>query len=437
MRSLVLRATCALALLLLETPRVARGLDLPGALREVAAANPTLQGRRAMADAARARIAPAGAWPAPMLEVGAINVPVSGRFDMDPMTMKMVGISQRLPVTGALGLAKRSATAARNAEDADASLAHYEVLSQAWQGYADAYYASRLALAAGNHHAAMQQLVSAASTRYQSGSGRLEDLLRAQAEQARLLAESADMQAEATAARGRLEALLGREGATAGDTLAPPQAAPVPATPGPWLAAIDGTHPKLRALQARVDRWTLAGRSARRMAWPDLQAGFSYGVRGTVMGVKQDNMWTGTLGVMLPLFARSRELPMGAEMDAMARSAEADLREATLDLSQRLRATHARALAAQRRVGLYADTICVAQTRALAATWSAYTSGSSDLARVLEAMHAQYEDDIALERARQDLARTEGELVAILARGDVLGVTLPAPTASANERTSR
>jgi outer membrane protein TolC len=155
------------------------------------------------------------------------------------------------------------------------------------------------------------------------------------------------------------------------------------------------------------------------------------------MGVKQDNMWSGTLGVMLPVFARSRELPMGAEMDAMARAGEADLREATLDLSQRLRSTHARALAAQRRVGLYADTVGVMQSRALAATWSAYAAGSSDLWRVLEAMHAQYEDELALVRARQDLARTEGELVAILARGDVFGMTLPAPVATTKERTSR
>jgi outer membrane protein TolC len=59
------------------------------------------------------------------------------------------------------------------------------------------------------------------------------------------------------------------------------------------------------------------------------------------------------------------------------------------------------------------------------ASWSTYSAGSSDLWRVLEATHSLYGEDVALVRARQDLARTEARLLSITARGDLLNLTLP------------
>lgn len=424
------RASGALAVVVLGALHAlpARALDRPGALAEAARANPMLQGRRAMTDAARARIAPAGAWPAPMLELGAINVPASGRFDMDPMTMRMVGLRQRVPVAGANGLARRAAAEAANADADDADATHWQVMGETWAAYADAYWSADLAHDAARHRAEMEQLVRAARARYESGGGRLDDLLRAEAEAARTRAEEADFAAAARESRAALDALLGREpGADDADTLEAPAGSVLPADAAAWTAALDAHHPRLGAFVAQSRRWSLAEKSARRMAWPELEVSLSYGIRGTVMDVKQDDMWSGMVGVMLPVFARSRELPMAREMAAMSRAADADGRAARLELASRITAAHARALAASHREALYADTVCVVQAKALAASWSSYTAGATDLSRVLESMHALYEDRLALVAARRERARAEGELVALLARRDALGATLPAP----------
>ena len=425
MRFAVLRCGPAVLALLVWQPLSAAVLDLNGVLNEVAAANPTLAARREMVEAARRRIAPAGAWQSPMFEIGALNVPTSGRFDMDPMTMKMVGVSQRVPVFGSNRISRNSARAAADAEGAGSEMTHYELFSMAWEAYADAYYAVQLVGAALAHQGAMDRLVRSAQARYQSGNGRLDDVLRAQAEQARTLADLAAFQAEARGARARLSALMGRDPNGATDSLAPPPSTPVPSEPGPWMAAVATTHPRLRELQAQVDRYRLAARAARRMLWPDLQLGYSYGFREPIDGVAQDNMWSATVGFMLPIFARQRELSEGAEMDAMARANEAELRSATLDLQQQVLATHATAVADQRSVTLLADTVVVTQRRAVDASWSAYSAGSSDLWRVFEATHSLYGEEVALTRARQDLSRTEARLLSITARGDLLGVTLP------------
>jgi outer membrane protein TolC len=136
-------------------------------------------------------------------------------------------------------------------------------------------------------------------------------------------------------------------------------------------------------------------------------------------------MWTATVGLMVPIFARQRELSEGSEMDAMARAADSDLRAATLELDQQSRSLHASARSDQRAVSLLADTVVVTQRQALAASQSAYNAGTTDLWRVFEAAHALYGEEVSLTRARQDLSRTEARLLAITARGDLFGLTLP------------
>ena len=425
MRSVVSRGAVALAALLAVVPHGAIALDLQAALREVATTNPTLASRRAMVEAARRRVAPAGAWQSPMVEIGALNVPTNGRFDMEPMTMKMVGIEQRVLVFGANRLSRRSAGAAAQAEGAGLEMANYELFSMAWEAYADAYYAGQLAESSLAHRGEMERLVRSARARYDSGNGRLEDVLRAEAEQARILSDLAAFESEAQGARARLAALMGRESAALADSLETPPVSSPPEDPAAIIAWVNESHPRLRALRAQVDRYQLAARAARRMIWPDLNMSVSYGIRQPIMGVAQDNMWSATVGFMLPVFANQRELSEASEMDAMARASESDLRAATLDLDQQARSLHASARADSRTVSLLADTVVTTQRRAVAASWSAYKAGATDLWRVFEATHALYGEEVALMRARQDLARNEARLLAITARGDLFGLTLP------------
>jgi outer membrane protein TolC len=108
----------------------------------------------------------------------------------------------------------------------------------------------------------------------------------------------------------------------------------------------------------------------------------------------------------------------------------------SLDLEESVRATHAQALAMQRQVGLLADTVMVAALKTVDAAWSAYQAGSVDLGRVLDSAHGMYQQDVALHRARQSLARTHARLVALTGRTDLLGIT-PPPGLGAQEGAGR
>ena len=80
--------------------------------------NPEIQAALRAREAAGHRVSPAEALDDPVLEAGVINVPLaSSPFNREDMTMKMIGLSQRLPFPGKRGLRKDVA-----AKDAEASV---------------------------------------------------------------------------------------------------------------------------------------------------------------------------------------------------------------------------------------------------------------------------------------------------------------------------
>lgn len=418
-------AAAALAMLAASPRSHAATLDLAETLRQVTARSPMLAARAAMVDAARLRASAAGAWPSPMVEAGVVNVPANGRFDMDPMTMKMLGVMQTVPVFGARGLARRAGLAGVTAERAGAELARYQALGMAWRMYCDAYYAGELVRLVLRHRDIAGRAVQSARVRYQSGRGRLDDVMRSQAERAMFEADVAMFAAEEREARAQLDALRGIAPGDAAprDSLATPPDTALAGSADAWLGAITAAHPRVGASAAATERYRLEARAMRRRLWPDLEVRYSYGWRQPVMGIEQDDMFNASVGVMLPVFGSMRAEAAG--MDAMARAGERERLAAELDLRAEVVAAHAMASSARWRAGLLADTVVVLQRRALEASWSAYGAGGGDLWRVLEAAHALYDDEVALLRARKDFAHAAARLVALTGRTDLLGVPAP------------
>jgi len=435
-RSAALRAACGMAVLL-AFPGPARALDLEGVMREVAAGHPGLEAARARAAGAQSMTGPAGAWPAPMVELAAANVPEGGAIDQEPMTMRTIGVSQRVPLFGRKGLDRQAARARAEAMRAETGMAYFDAYGRAWRAYAEAWHAGERVRATAAHVGTMERMLASARARYESGAGRLDEVLRAEAERARAIADLEMFRGEARRARAMLDALRGLDAdATRDELLEPPPAVEVPATPGPWLAALDGGHPGLAGLDAQARGERLSARAARRMALPDVELGFMWGFRETLVRVDlaatapvtripQDDMWTARVGFMLPIFARSNELAEGRARDAMADAAEAERHAMRLDLEAGVAAAHADAFAAARTVRLMADTVVVTFRRVLDASWSGYAAGTTDLWRTLDAAHDLWMQDIALSRAREMLAMAEARFIELTGRGDLLGVRLP------------
>ena len=96
-------------------PEAPRDAQLQELIAEAARNNPEIRAASNALLAARHRVSPAGALDDPMLEAGVINAPLPDlRLNREEMTMKMLGLSQRLPFPGKRGL--RRDVAAKDAE---------------------------------------------------------------------------------------------------------------------------------------------------------------------------------------------------------------------------------------------------------------------------------------------------------------------------------
>lgn len=420
--------------------RPAHALDLAQVLGQVSTQSPNLAMRAAMVDAAGRRVRTAGVWSGPELMFGFENVPVDPlALNRDPMTMTTIELRQRIPISPTRGLRKDAASEGVAAAQAELTLARYQQWGMAWEEYANAYFADVLATEAEQHQGVMSRIVAAARSRYESGRGRLDAVLRAETERAHIAADAAMFRGEEQMARAKLDAVRGMPGAPAEPLAPPPQ--PSVASVEPFLIATG--HPQLAAAEARARAYQQSAKASRRMRWPDLDLRVMYGFRDEIPVTsttvhpggsvetetgreKLEDMVSASIGFMLPL-PNGQGSAEAEEMEAMARLSEAERREASLMLEQDIRSAHATARASERMVGILADTVLVAGRRAVDAAWSSYEAGTIELWQVLEASHALYEQEVALVKARRELAHAHARLVALTGRTELLGIMPAGP----------
>src|SRR5262245_47891601 len=259
------RAACAATFAWIATSAMpCAALDLQAALARGVASHPSMESQREATEAARQAIAPSGAWRSPMLEAGVLNLPTSGGFDRDPMTMKVVGVTQAIPLFGSNGLERGAARESWAAAVARTDRVRQQVMGTVWERYADALFERERAREAESHQGVMQRMVESARARYEGGRGRLDDVLRVEAERARARAELAGFRASTLAAHARLSEALGGMAVEDTTRLEPMPRVSVGDSPEAWLGEVTDAHPELREAAARADANRLAAQAARR-----------------------------------------------------------------------------------------------------------------------------------------------------------------------------
>lgn len=362
-------------------------------LEEALRHNAEIAAARAESDAAHERVTPAGTLEDPMLEAGIVNAPLPFSLRREDMTMKMLGLSQKLPFPGKLKLR-------HDVADADAaSVAHAlsETINRVARDVRVAYEELRLTLTSRRLVAAtadtVGRLASVAEARYAVGQATQSDALQAQIQIVRLQQDLLRLKQDETTRRSELQRLLGRHNeAAAMVTPAPAMLLDLPAAPDTLQRTAQEQRPQLKALAALIDKGDREIALARREYYPDFEVRFDYGQRErTLEGRPRDDMVTLTVAVNLPLWRKNRLEPRVAEATAMRRQA------ASLAEGQRLdtRASLERELGAEQQqresATLYRSTLLPQAEAAFDSALAAYRVGRVDFLTLLEARMRIYE----------------------------------------------
>ena len=337
-------------------------------------------------EAAAHRVSPAGALDDPMVEAGLVNVPIQPlRLNREDMTMKMLGISQRLPYPGKRGL--REAVAAKDAESV--ALGYRETVSRVVRDVRLAYYdlalADRSIEIVERNKQLVTQLLRIAEGRYSVGQGAQADLLRVQTQLAKMDEELLRMRRERRSMEADLERLVGRRGQVTSIRAAMPGLVPARFSIDELGEAALRERPQLLGLKTLIDRNQKALDLARRDYYPDFDLRFQYGQREKDLeGMPRVDVFTLTVAFNLPVWGATKIEPKIAEAQAMREQAISMLQAQRNELVARLRQQVAIAEQSRDSAQLYQTGILPQARLALESAAAAYRVNKVEFPMLLD-----------------------------------------------------
>lgn len=411
-----------------DTARAPR-FELRDAYRIAAERSPRIAAANARARASLARIRPSKTLSDPQLQLGIMNYSLPKLRPMETVGMRQLQVMQMVPTAGKLGLAGNVASERAAADRERARDTGWDVRARIAAVFYEMYKTDRSLVIDRETLALLRNIRSTAESMYRVGDGRQADVLRAQVEIARMSQDTIRMVAMRAATLAQLQALIDST-VTVNSPALPAFPETVPSL-DTLIALALRDRPMLLAGEREVDASREQRKLASRELWPDLTIGFQYGQRSGLMGVER--MGSVMLGASIPVFARSRQLAMRQEADAMEQMSRADLAAMRADTKAAVTEAYANLTRARALATMYRNTILPQAEAAAYSALAAYRVGGVDFMTLLD-------DRMSVNRYAIELAGAEAEEGAAWAEIEMLVATelfIPQSSARQLQRTSQ
>jgi len=379
-------------------PAVHSATPLNKLVAEALQNNPEIQAARKEREAAQHRVAPAGALDDPMLEAGFINVPTNSlRFDREDMTMKMIGLSQRLPYPGKRGL--RQDVATRDAESV--GYGYQETVNRVARDIKTAYFDLGLTIEmtklVEKNKRILEQFLQIAEGRYSAGQGTQADVLKAQTQLSKMTDELIKLARERLTIEAELNRMLGRSANVAAPVPEPPQLREEILNLDSLREIALTRRPQLLALQSIVSRNEKALDLARKDYYPDFDVRLSYGQRDNMPdGTRRSDMVSLTVAINLPVWRDNKLAPRVAESLAMRDQALGMYQAQRNEVDAKLRQQAAAAEQNLKSARLYQTAVLPQARLTVESALAAYRVNRVDFLTLLDSQMTVFNHEISL-----------------------------------------
>lgn len=374
--------------------------------------SPEIQAAQREREAARLRISPAQALDDPMLEAGVINLPTNSlRFDRDDMTMKMIGLSQRLPYPGKRGL--REDVATREAESIGYGFQETvnRVVRDVKIAYFDLGLTFEMTRLVEKNRLILDQFLRIAEGRYSVGQGSQADVLKAQTQLSKMLDELLKLARERPMIEAELNRALGRNANVTAPLAEPPQLHETSLNLESLHAAALTQRPQLLALQSMVARNEKSLDLARKDYYPDFDVRLQYGQRDNMPdGTRRSDMVSMIVAINLPVWRESKLTPRVAESMAMRDQALAMYQAQRNEVAAKLRQQAAAAEQNLKSARLYQTAILPQARLTVESTLAAYKVGRVDFLSLLDSQMTVFNYEISLVTAMANYNKALAEI---------------------------
>jgi outer membrane protein TolC len=288
--------------------------------------NPELKGSEARWQMFASRVKQARSFDDPMLMLkiqnGIFTDPLN--FHKDPMTQKVIGISQQLPFWGKRDL--KGEVAAKEAESYKWQVEErkLELRRMVAQTYYQIYSTDKSLAIVDKNLKILDDFVTLAETKYSVGKGAQQDVFKAQVEQSKLLDMRITLEQQRKSLQANLNALLYRPAETPVGAIPDFDIKPLIQSPEKLRDIAYENRPMLKSLNALIDKGNAGYKLAEKEFYPDFNVSFEYMQRQRFEGSSGDDMYSLGLTFNLPL-QRARRQAMVAESSSEITMASEEL----------------------------------------------------------------------------------------------------------------
>jgi outer membrane protein, heavy metal efflux system len=288
--------------------------DLSRLVAVALAQNPELKGSEARWQVFSNKIAQASSFEDPMLMLkiqnGIFTDPLN--FHKDPMTQKVIGISQQLPFWGKRDL--KGEVAAKEAESYKWQVEErrLELRRMVAETYYQIYFIDKSMAIVDKNLKILDDFVTLAETKYSVGQGAQQDLFKAQVEHSKLLDMRITLEQQRKSLQASLNALLYRPAETPVGVIPDFDIKPLSHSPEELRSIANENRPMLKSLNALIEKGKAGHKLAEKEFYPDFNVAFEYMQRDRFEGSSGDDMYSLGVTFNLPV-QRERRRAMVAE----------------------------------------------------------------------------------------------------------------------------
>jgi len=252
--------------------------DLSRLIDQAIADNPELKASAARWQMFSNRIAHERRLEDPMLMLKIQNGMVSDPFNFkkDPMTQKVIGISQQLPYWGKRDL--KAEVAAKEAESYKWQVEErkLELRKMVAETYYQLYYIDRSREILEKNIAILDVFITLAETKYSVGQGAQQDIFKALVERSKMLEMGITLEQQRKSLQANLNSLLNRPVDTPIGRIPDFQIKPLALSAAELRAMALDSRPLLKSLNSLIGKGRAGEKLARKDAYPDFNVSFEY-----------------------------------------------------------------------------------------------------------------------------------------------------------------
>jgi outer membrane protein, heavy metal efflux system len=288
--------------------------------------NPELKATDARWRMFRSRIVQASSFDDPMLVLkiqnGVVTDPLN--FGKEPMTSKVIGISQQIPFWGKRDL--KGEIAAKTAESYRWTVEErkVELIRMVKEAWYQLYYIDKSTGIVDKNIRILDDFITLTETRYSVSQGSQTDVLKAQLERSRLMDMRITLEQQRRTAQANLNALLYRPADTRVGSIPDFNITPLGLTAKDLQEMAYANRPMIKSLTAQIDKGEAGLKLADKEFYPDFKVSLEYMQRDPVMGGEGNDLYSLGLTFNLPV-QRARRHAAVAESNSEVTMATEEL----------------------------------------------------------------------------------------------------------------